>query len=781
MGFVSWNFTPTTVSLDLFAYEGFAIFDLTVTLTFYSIAAALSIGLCVVLLIFRHFQPDTQMLGSWIGAVLVLAAGFFISGVGPMFPPWATVVGTNLALMAAGPLLYSGFRAFCTGKPRTIDWLGWGVLLLALPAFWFWGLIEPDGHARSVVFSAGTAVINSRTAWLLWRTPSRSAKSAQWAMAFLFTVLTLWMVGRCFVLLMSDPLPPDVRGSNPTIWLTVFGYIVLLSIMTVMLMWMEISPHSQGQGKFAQRPHSMTRFVDFFRTKLLLLWIGVIILIFVMVSALGIGYVDLRKTELLSALHVIEQANDAFVNDTRHVLDQIDALLHAVRGFYLRSGSIDETRQFIQNIPFDRSAIDNLYLIAPDGSILITHLPDSIRLNVADREYYHFHRDTADDVLFIAQVEEGRVTGKLHFRCTRRIFDDHGNFAGIVLATVNPAAFNRYYQEVLRGTSYVASLVSTRDYMLRARVPDPPAGGWSQPVDTSPLWDLLTKTNSGWYENTSQVDQTRRVFVFKKVYDYPLVMVTGIANTELTAIVQERMRWAVITSVGVLSCVLVLAILLTLEAKRRDEQERFMSMLSHELKTPLSVLRLALGREAMPDAIRHHAVRSVEEMNAVVERCLEVDRLSHGHMVRRNEEINIGSMTAELCASSPDPNRFALQLHQTPPCNNDTQIIRTILSNLLDNSLKYGAQSRATDVEVFTGKHHDKPGVCVRVTNGIGPAGAPDEKCVFQKYYRAAGAHTKTGSGLGLYLAFRLAKFIEGDLRYVPSPNAVTFELWVPL
>ncbi len=43
-----------------------------------------------------------------------------------------------------------------------------------------------------------------------------------------------------------------------------------------------------------------------------------------------------------------------------------------------------------------------------------------------------------DDQLFIAAVEEGRVTGKPHFRITRRLNNPDGSFGGLVLATVNP-------------------------------------------------------------------------------------------------------------------------------------------------------------------------------------------------------------------------------------------------------------------------------------------------------------------------------------------------------
>lgn len=525
------------------------------------------------LLLFARLQPGTLVIRSWALAVLVLSIGFFVSGIGPMLPSWATVIGTNVLLLSSGPIFYSGFSAFFDEHQVALDRWGWAMVALAIPAFWYWGLIEPNGNYRSMVFSLAAAAINSRTALLFGRNAMRRATGIPTkAMAVLFAVLTVWMTARFVVLLLSDPAPPGLRGANPTSWITVFGYIVLMSLMSVCVMWMEANRLKERQNEVVRHAGTLSGFIEYFRNKLLLLWSAVTVLIVSVVSMLGIGYVNIREVEKMRLTRTADLVNDAFVEHTIQVASQIDTILRSVRSFYLLTHSITETESFVSALGFDRSTIDNIYLIASDGRIVLSHDPASFGRSVTDREYFNFHRVTATDQIFISSVEPGRVTGKFHFRITRRINNPDGRFGGLVLATVNPESFARYYRNLTVGSKSFASLLGISDWKLRARVPSPPSEQWAKPVD-SPLWEALRKAPSGHYENTSQVDTVRRLYAYKQVGTLPLVMVTGFSNEDLQQGVRERMSVLVITSLGTLAFTLLLALLLSIEAKRRDEQK----------------------------------------------------------------------------------------------------------------------------------------------------------------------------------------------------------------
>jgi len=106
----------------------------------------------------------------------------------------------------------------------------------------------------------------------------------------------------------------------------------------------------------------------------------------------------------------------------------------------------------------------------------------------------------------------------------------------------------------------------------------------------------------------------------------------------------------------------------------------------------------------------------------------------------------------------------------------DPTILRMILTNLIDNAVKYRAPESQVSVEVAG----NPQGVSIAVINAPGVAGWPDASKVFEKYYRSPGAHRETGSGLGLYLVSMLARLAGGTIRYAPTDSLVKFEIWIP-
>jgi signal transduction histidine kinase len=293
------------------------------------------------------------------------------------------------------------------------------------------------------------------------------------------------------------------------------------------------------------------------------------------------------------------------------------------------------------------------------------------------------------------------------------------------------------------------------------------------------LWSLVTILNVAIISEVGVAYQALYQTEIERLHT--LGMATGFSDAEVRQHVIERIQPIALGAVLTVLAIFTLAAILMAVIRQRDEQDQFMSMLSHELKTPLSVLRMALGSETMRATVKQHAIRSVEDINAVIDRCLQVDRLHHGRLSPHREPCQIDAILTEFHAISANPERWILEIANLPECKSDGQILRIILGNLIDNALKYGASDQELRIVASPATWRGNPGIAVAVTNTMGPAGFPDARRVFEKYYRAVGAHRKTGSGLGLYLSAHLARLIDGRLRYLPSDQAITFELWVPL
>ena len=234
---------------------------------------------------------------------------------------------------------------------------------------------------------------------------------------------------------------------------------------------------------------------------------------------------------------------------------------------------------------------------------------------------------------------------------------------------------------------------------------------------------------------------------------------------------------------------------LALEISRREahaqrmrtaDQSELMTMLTHELKTPLSVVSLALGPSGGFPGMRERGMRAVENMRDVINRCMQV-AIVDDQIGRHDAAPMLASMTPgqvlldavdmQLGADCVDV-RVNADLFAVLA---DRQMLLIIFSNLLENALKYGPAGGRVQVSAERAMSGEQAGVTVRVANRIGPAGRPDASHLFEKFYRGSYARHRSGSGLGLYLSRRLAYRLGGTLVLVDGDgDEVVFELWLP-
>ena len=750
------------------------------TLNLYTVAAGLSISLCLVMAIFAHFQASTPLIGRFALGLMVLTVGFFLAGIGPILPTWMRVVVGNLVLISAGPILHTGVIAYCKGAKPRADMLGWAIVAATAPAFWYLGLVHPNGSYRSVVFSLAVALVHVRSAQALVRAGlNRLGGAPTWALAALFCTLVVWMILRCVYLLTSDLPPAEMRAANPTQWLTVFGYIVLASLTAICVMWMEVNRQQETTPNEAQRIGPFLAFLEYFRNKLLLLWSAVIVMMFAIIGALSISYVNFHDYEKARLTQTGETMNDAFVEHTQQVIAQTEMMLNAVSAFYLRTHSIPETQAFIRNLGFDLSVVENIYLLSADGRAVITHDPATLNRSVADRDYFLHHQANPDLGIRVSRLERGRVTGKVFFRISRRMTGPDGRFDGVVLANVRFESFTGYFRDLLGREVNFAALLDVTNRSVIASVPEIAPQRREQPVD-SPLWQALDTAPSGRMTGSSFIDGTTLESVYKMVPKLPLVMMTGYPLVALAQSVNDRLAHVSLIAGTFLAFVLMLGVLFTLEAKRRDEQDRFMSMLNHELKTPMSVIHMLLGAGGVPEPVKTRVERSVADMNLIIERCLQSDRLRFGRVRWLPEPCQVEKILEEVCDQSAEPERIRLEASNLPSCTTDAQLLRMIMGNLIDNALKYGMPDTPVTVLAAAGTRRKRKGILIEVVNLIGAAGAPDPKRVFGKYYRGERARGKTGSGLGLHISAGFASKLGGSIRLQSTDTEVRFHLWVP-
>ena len=240
-----------------------------------------------------------------------------------------------------------------------------------------------------------------------------------------------------------------------------------------------------------------------------------------------------------------------------------------------------------------------------------------------------------------------------------------------------------------------------------------------------------------------------------------------------------------------------------LDALRKTD---FVDNVSHELKTPLSGIRLSaelLAEGRLPDGPRRDkAVRSIlaesDRLDRLVSNLLDFGRLERGRRRFDLQRVDLAALLEEMQNDEGRmPNGGATIQHSAfsiQHCERglaalaDPDALRRILSNLLDNAAKYapGAPPEVSVRAAGTARSESSPhrDAVELVVADRGPGVPPGlEEKVFERFFRADDslARRANGSGIGLSLARGLARGMGGDLIYRPREGGgAEFVLTLP-
>jgi len=214
---------------------------------------------------------------------------------------------------------------------------------------------------------------------------------------------------------------------------------------------------------------------------------------------------------------------------------------------------------------------------------------------------------------------------------------------------------------------------------------------------------------------------------------------------------------------------------------RREQQSQFINMLVHELKTPLSVVKMVLGSGRRTPTLVQSAESAIQSMSAVIERCKQAEMLeSNAVEVEFKTPVQLGALFLELGDRHGLRHRMVIDVPDEALIQTDFELLRVIISNLLDNARRYSPMNSDVLVSARLSLQETVAGWKIDVRNQPGLHGQPDPALVFTKFYRHAKAHQETGSGLGLYLVAQFAKMLGGWARYRTELPYLVFTVWLP-
>jgi signal transduction histidine kinase len=241
------------------------------------------------------------------------------------------------------------------------------------------------------------------------------------------------------------------------------------------------------------------------------------------------------------------------------------------------------------------------------------------------------------------------------------------------------------------------------------------------------------------------------------------------------------------------------------EAERLHEAERrtvlelrrlstlradFVSLVSHEVRTPLAAIIGSARtleqrwRDLSPDqrdAFLALIADETDRLAALVGEVLDTSRIDAGTFSYAFREVDLAGLVNETVAAAElarDSLRIETDMPAVlPPVSGDAHRLRQVLTNLIDNAVKYSPDGMPVEVSAASVNGHVRVAIADR-----GPGiRSEDHGLIFEKFGRVHGTSSKPGTGLGLYIARAIADAHGGTLEVSSTPGAgSTFTLDLP-
>jgi len=228
----------------------------------------------------------------------------------------------------------------------------------------------------------------------------------------------------------------------------------------------------------------------------------------------------------------------------------------------------------------------------------------------------------------------------------------------------------------------------------------------------------------------------------------------------------------------IIAGVILNTIFLVREVRRNEQQDSFLNAVTHELKTPITSIRLyleTLQKRDVTDEQRREfyqvMLQDTQRLMGSVEQVLRATRVAQKKAPLSREEIEVGPLVQEAIDLARSRHHVASQAIEWQPEGRpaakltvlgDREELSTALSNVLDNAVKYSQGAPQIRVEVMT---PDLQHVQIRVQDsGVGIARG-ELKRIFKRFYRVLSPSTLMvkGSGLGLFIVRSIARRHGGE------------------
>ena len=416
-------------------------------------------------------------------------------------------------------------------------------------------------------------------------------------------------------------------------------------------------------------------------------------------------------------------------------------------------------------------------------------------LNIADQSHFRAHTLNPKAGFYISAPIVSRLTGAWISPVSRRINASNGEFAGVALATLNASYLSRVLERYYLAEKVNLSLY-LRDGTYIARFPDP-ASRIGRSNSQGPLFrEYLPKSDVGTYHGIASPSGEERIFSYRAVTGYPVVVAVSISRAVALAAWHDRIRItgavALLAILGAIAAAIRLWVQAQrLRAERRDallaklgaeaanrSKSEFLAQMSHELRTPMNAVlgftemmtKEVFGPVGSPRYREY--LRDIESSGQhllqVINNILDLAKVEAGKWEMEEEVVDlvdVGRSTALLLHERARAAGVVLEIDEASPAlavRGDPRLLRQIVLNLLSNGIKFSDRGGRVRLLWRSDEHG---GVMIEVADeGIGMTPEEVQQALQPYASNSKRARRRQDTGLGLSICKHFAEMHGGRL-----------------
>jgi two-component system, sensor histidine kinase len=480
----------------------------------------------------------------------------------------------------------------------------------------------------------------------------------------------------------------------------------------------------------------------------------------------------------------------AFEEQIVRTIREADQTLLFVRDAYASDPMHFDISQWTRDVLYVTGIVTQVSIIDRNGRLVVSSIPGFARgMDLSDREHFRVQAKRQTDALFISKPVLGRVTHRWSIQLSRRVILPDDSFGGVVVASLDSQYISQYYRSIDVGRKGVVALIAADGTVLARRSVGP--SGVGETVARGKLLDEYARSRSGFFTAASQLDGVDRLYAYRGVSGYPLIVTVGLAEDEIYGAYRhnriKHIGIGVLLTLWLFAATFVMARYERLLAQARDAAEsgirarsEFLAMMSHEIRTPMN------GLIGMADLLLHTTLndeqlsyartmrQSASHLLQIINDVLDFSKLEAGRVEIEKIPFDVHDLvraSVGLLAAEAKEKGLILEITIAAAVPHlligDPARLRQLLLNLVGNALKF---TKAGQVSVHVKPDTEHLAGQVRLVFSVADTGIgiplDSIPLLFRKFSQLDGSIARRfgGTGLGLAICKRFIDLMGGRI-----------------